>query len=323
MAMAFGRDDTDKFYEKLLRPVLRTNDVVPVIINRRQSNDDLNEQIISQIESADFAVCDLTYARPSVYFEAGFAQRAAPVIYTVRADHLERGRADDLRVHFDLQMKPLITWRSPSDAQFCRMFQARLRATVLREWTRRNNASEALESERDTFRHQPLERRLVDVRAAAIAQLRAFGFKVWEPSDSKPFIAQQVKEGRVNFARSERSEGSETSLVLVSSFDTVTKDYLEYFAKISVYPHSKPSLLHTGLRRQVAIHHLVLVLRQVPEQRTDSAFRHFSRYQRTGSYFYVDEMAEHRWTTWWHFVSPVKSKSDATSAVRALWEACT
>jgi hypothetical protein len=49
--------------------------------------------------NAVFAICrscdhgqrycsaDLRYARPSVYFEAGYAERSVPVIYTVRRDH--------------------------------------------------------------------------------------------------------------------------------------------------------------------------------------------------------------------------------------------
>ncbi len=59
--------------------MLRRNDVTPVIINRRQSNQDLNVQIINQIERCNFCIADLTYARQSVYFEAGYAQREVEV----------------------------------------------------------------------------------------------------------------------------------------------------------------------------------------------------------------------------------------------------
>jgi hypothetical protein len=63
----------------------------------------------------------VTYARPSVYYEAGFAEREIPVIYTVRRDHLAL-RVDDefgvFRVHFDLLMKNLIDWTDPSDQTF-------------------------------------------------------------------------------------------------------------------------------------------------------------------------------------------------------------
>src|SRR5258708_13739041 len=100
VAIAFDRADTDGLYEGTIARVLHSEGATPVIINRRQSNDDLNNQIIRALESSDFCIADLTYARPSVYFEAGFAQRAGPVIYTVQANHLTRGQPDHLLFHF-------------------------------------------------------------------------------------------------------------------------------------------------------------------------------------------------------------------------------
>ena len=49
IAMAFEHDDTDTLYESQILPVLKRNNVTPIIINRRQSNDDLNIQIIEQL----------------------------------------------------------------------------------------------------------------------------------------------------------------------------------------------------------------------------------------------------------------------------------
>ena len=124
--MAFDHADTDLLYEKQIEPVLRKNGVIPIIINRRQSNDDLNNQIIRQLKICDFCVADLTYTRPSVYFEAGFAERSVEVIYTARKDHLDRGAPEDRRVHFDLQMKPLITWSTATDRTFGIRLEKRL-----------------------------------------------------------------------------------------------------------------------------------------------------------------------------------------------------
>ncbi|MBA7694210.1 hypothetical protein ES703_102817 [subsurface metagenome] len=115
VAMAFDHDDTDSLYEKSIKPVLKSLGVIPVIINRREDNRDINQQIIKQLNACDFCIADLTYTRPSVYFEAGYAQRAVEVVYTVRNDHLHKNQPDDRRVHFDLQMKPLIRWVGPDD----------------------------------------------------------------------------------------------------------------------------------------------------------------------------------------------------------------
>jgi hypothetical protein len=48
IAMAFDREDTDALYESQILPVLKRNNVTPIIINRRQNNDDLNIQIVEQ-----------------------------------------------------------------------------------------------------------------------------------------------------------------------------------------------------------------------------------------------------------------------------------
>lgn len=314
--MAFGLEDTDVFFEELLKPVLRANDVIPVIINRRQSNDDLNAQIISQIELADFAVCDLTYARPSVYFEAGFAQRAVPVIYTVRADHLKRGQPDDLRVHFDLQMKPLVVWRTPQDRQFKQRFQARLRATVLREWKRQSAVNEALEQARTEFQHRSLEQRLVDARAAAIAQLRRQGFRDWEPGKKgQLFTVADVRAGRYNFSRSEQVLDTRTMITTVSSFETLTKDQLDWLTQLTLFPRS-PEARAGRPCGSVETHHVVLVLRNVPSTRIDSAFRRFLRDPESGSYYIDEQEDERRHRTWWHFIAPITSQPEAASRVQ-------
>jgi hypothetical protein len=51
VAMAFGRDDTNALYERKIKPVLRTNGITPVIIDRRESLEDINKQIMEQLVS--------------------------------------------------------------------------------------------------------------------------------------------------------------------------------------------------------------------------------------------------------------------------------
>lgn len=125
VAMAFGYKDTDKVYDHLIAPILRNKDVEPVRIDCIEFNDDIDDRIISELKRCDFAVADLTYARPSVYFEAGFAQRSVPIIYTCRKDHFSPSADDqfgNLRVHFDLQMKNIIPWSSSSDSKFAKSY---------------------------------------------------------------------------------------------------------------------------------------------------------------------------------------------------------
>ena len=125
IAMAFGEDDTNAVYDKLIKPALRTEGVTPVRVDRREHNRNINDVIMEELARSEFVVADLTYARPSVYFEAGFGERAGTVIYTVRADHLKANGEE--RVHFDVSMRNIITWRSPKDPTFATRLRRRVR----------------------------------------------------------------------------------------------------------------------------------------------------------------------------------------------------
>jgi nucleoside 2-deoxyribosyltransferase len=118
--MAFGQKDTDAIF-RALRKTLGPLGVNAQRVDRIEHNDKIDTRIISEIEAADLVIADLTYARPSVYFEAGYAQRATPVIFTARSDHF-RERDDDpngnRHVHFDLKMRNIIAWSSPNDSAF-------------------------------------------------------------------------------------------------------------------------------------------------------------------------------------------------------------
>lgn len=143
--MAFEKDDSDKIYDKVIVPVLRSSGVKPVRVDRITHNEDIDDRIISEVEKCDFVIADLTYARPSVYFEAGYAQRKVPVIYTSRKDHL-KPKADDefgnFRIHFDLQMKNIIVWNNHRDQEFRKKLKQRIthillplqRAIHVQEW---------------------------------------------------------------------------------------------------------------------------------------------------------------------------------------------
>jgi nucleoside 2-deoxyribosyltransferase len=119
--MAFRRGETDKVYDNLIVPLLRKKKITPVRVDRQEHLDDINNKIISELKQSDFAIADLTFARPSVYYEAGFAQRCIPVIHTSRRDHFHPKPDDkfgNFKIHFDLQMKNIIPWSNASDKNF-------------------------------------------------------------------------------------------------------------------------------------------------------------------------------------------------------------
>jgi len=179
VAMAFDHDDTNKIYDHAIKPVLVRNNVHPIIINRREDNSDINNQIIDQLNRADFCITDLTYTRPSVYFEAGYAQREIEVIYTVRTDHLKKDQPDDLRVHFDLQMKPLIKWENSDDPGFAAKLERRLKETVLKKWKASQRKTEKAKRAQDAFLSLSTNEKLRKLRALAIHSLHSHGFCEW------------------------------------------------------------------------------------------------------------------------------------------------
>src|SRR5205823_4141898 len=106
VAMAFGRPDTDQWYKQTLEPLLRRHNISPRRVDLINHNDDVDDKILDELQKADMAIADLTYARPSAYFEAGYAIGSGRrVIFTCRSDHLKQGATDPHRIHFDLQMK--------------------------------------------------------------------------------------------------------------------------------------------------------------------------------------------------------------------------
>lgn len=130
IAMAFGKEDCDKIYDNQILPVLKNLDISPIRVDRKEHKDDLNVYIIKMLEEADFVIADLTYTRPSVYYEAGFGEANKPVAYTVRRDHLKRTQPDELRVHFDLQMKKIVAWSDPDDPTFQEKLKKRIKFLI-------------------------------------------------------------------------------------------------------------------------------------------------------------------------------------------------
>ena len=116
VASAFGHSDVDKVFTHGIRPVLKQLGIAAQRVDKIEHNDDIDDRIFTLLNKADLCIADLTYARPSVYYEAGYAAgQGKPVIYIVRTDHFRRRTPDEdpqdkLRVHFDLQMKNIIRW---------------------------------------------------------------------------------------------------------------------------------------------------------------------------------------------------------------------
>lgn len=124
IASAFGYEDVDKMYDGSVIPVLnefkysKEISIKPLRVDRINHNEKIDVKIIELIKECDFGIVDLTYARPSVYYEAGFIEGLnKSVIYLAKSDHF-RPKLNDTcgneRIHFDLVTKNIISWTTPN-----------------------------------------------------------------------------------------------------------------------------------------------------------------------------------------------------------------
>jgi hypothetical protein len=56
VAMAVGRPDTDRIYDKHILPTLRAAGIHAIFMGRLEHNDDIDKRIIREIEASDFVI---------------------------------------------------------------------------------------------------------------------------------------------------------------------------------------------------------------------------------------------------------------------------
>jgi hypothetical protein len=182
--MRFGDSQTDEIYDRLIEPILGQLRIISVRVDRINHNENIDAKIIEELKICDFALADLTFARPSVYFEAGFAQgRAVPVIYTCREDHLGPAKPGDthgdFRVHFDLLMRNIISWKNARDSGFRTKLKARI-AKVIRPLVREQKELEAKRKASDRFARLPMADRHSRLNRIAHTRLSSTPFRAIE-----------------------------------------------------------------------------------------------------------------------------------------------
>jgi len=191
--MAFGKDDCELLYDTQIFPTLNGLDLEVIRVDRREHKDDLNNFIIRMLESSDMVIADLTYARPSVYYEAGFAERKIPVVYTARKDHLSRLQAEDsLRVHFDLEMKKIISWAPPQDPTFSKRLQQRVNY-FLGPLRRQLKEEKRIEIDRQAFAALSVTDRCSKIMSKFTKKMRAKRFWITGLYNVSDIAAQRLR----------------------------------------------------------------------------------------------------------------------------------
>lgn len=264
IASAFGHDDVDAVYERCIIPTLRKLSVTPLRVDRVEHNEDIDNKIFELLDSADFAIADLTYARPSVYYEAGYAAgKSKPVVYIAKRDHFKARDNDpsgNFRVHFDLQMKNIISWTDP-DRAFSDKLLERVRL-ILRPLERANRQNLELEAERSEFNRLPMYERLGILQKVCVDQLRTRSFQSFPlgidaSNGTSPTLWKYLK-------RFDNTRYQGVGIILTSS---ASKQLLQYLSWNSLY-ESSPNYPNFIMRET---HYIIVSLNSVPRSRITEA----------------------------------------------------
>jgi hypothetical protein len=118
VASAFGQTELERLYERELVPACATLGLTPVRVDLTEPRQTITARILEGIRDCRIMIADLTYARPSVYFEVGVAHGLGiPLVLTCRADHL-RNMDDSQRLHFDLAQYKISFWKLSREHEF-------------------------------------------------------------------------------------------------------------------------------------------------------------------------------------------------------------
>lgn len=118
IACAFGRVEIDELYSEIFEPACISLGYKVIRVDMTEPHQTITEKIMDGITEAACVIADLTFARPSVYFEVGYAVGLGiPLLITCRQDHF-RGTKDDQKIHFDLEQYKTSFWNKNGSGDF-------------------------------------------------------------------------------------------------------------------------------------------------------------------------------------------------------------
>ncbi|MBN1963954.1 MAG: hypothetical protein JW910_04875 [Anaerolineae bacterium] len=118
VASAFGHAEIDALYQDVFREAAEALGYEAVRVDMSEPSQTITAHMMDAITAAECILADLTHARPSVYFEVGYAHGLGiPLLLTCRADH-QHSTDDAARVHFDLQQYKISYWTRDAASAF-------------------------------------------------------------------------------------------------------------------------------------------------------------------------------------------------------------
>jgi nucleoside 2-deoxyribosyltransferase len=219
VACAFGKSDVDEIYKNAILPILKLMKIKAYRVDQIEYNDDIDNKIIELLLKCDICIADLTYSRPSVYYEAGyFTGLRKSVIHIARRDHFSPKIEDiygNFKIHFDLQMKNIIQWSSTSRTDtFKRKLLSRLRL-VSKPLIQRIEKEHKQEKAQSDFSKLSQEEKVLKIESQLLKFL-----------NEESWIGNKVKETRYKFYTKVSNKFKNCIFPFITS--SATKEYLRY-----------------------------------------------------------------------------------------------
>jgi nucleoside 2-deoxyribosyltransferase len=113
----------DDAYSKGISPAITDSGFSPFRVDRKESNNQITDEIIAGIRQSRFMVADMTGHRSAVYYEAGMMYGLGrPVIFTCKEDHFKNAS-------FDTNHYSHVIWKTPEELR--EKLLNRIRATII------------------------------------------------------------------------------------------------------------------------------------------------------------------------------------------------
>ena len=303
IATAFNKNDVDNIYDKIFVPVLKQLSIKPLRVDRVEHNDDIDDTIFLLLDNADFWA-DLTYARPSVYYEAGYGfGKGKPIIYTARSDHFKDKLNDPeglKRIHFDLQMKNIIPWSIPNKT-FLKKLETRIKKVIRPILIQNIKKQKELTEEIDFSRFSQIERTKIIVSNAKNI-LKRRGFKTLIPS---PGSVSNYKSSSSYKSFNCKKVNNDTEIKINFYCDPIItkkkiEDYLFYF-KLR---------FESSTNKSLTIHTFFCTFRQIPKSRISESLISFNEVLSKSYYQRFFDKSKNSFTdVYCHFIDGIKSKT--------------
>jgi hypothetical protein len=129
-AGAFGHHDIDMLCDQEIEPACKQLGYPMYRVDAREPFQTIISLVLSGIQNSACVVADLTYARPSVYFEIGYAHGLGIALVLTCEDGYLQSADDILKVHFDLAQFRISLWKIDKSGKF--------------SWPKRMNPAERL-----------------------------------------------------------------------------------------------------------------------------------------------------------------------------------